>query len=165
MSRSSLLLRALALALAATGALLAPGGAASAEAATTAVARTAAAVDTDGDGLDDSLDGCPAVAAATATGCPTAWRKVSLKWLAGKRRLEARVTSPVTACAARARIKLFLDRRGGTDKLLASDASYEGRRRFAVPGGARYYALVTPTYASGVAECGKAVSRTVRVPR
>lgn len=165
MSRSSSLLRALALALVATGALLGPAAVGSAEAATGAVARTAAAVDTDGDGLDDSLDGCTTVAAATSTGCPTAWRKVSLKWLDGKRRLEARVSSPVTACASRARIKLFLDRRGGTDKLLASDASFRGKRRFTVPGGARYYAVVTPTYASGVAECGKAVSRTVRVPR
>lgn len=170
MSRSSLLLRALApavaLALTATGALLTPGTAGAAGAVPTGAAgAVTAAVDTDGDGLDDALDGCSSVAAATSTGCPTAWRKVSLKRLAGKRRLEARVSSPVTACASRARIKLFLDRRGGTDKLLASDASYQGRRRFAVPAGGRYYALVTPTYASGVAECGKAVSRTVRVPR
>lgn len=125
----------------------------------------AAVADTDGDGLDDSIDGCPTVASGNPTGCPTASRKVSLKWLPGKRRLEARVTSPVNACAARARIKLFLDRRSGPDKLLASDASYQGRRRFKVPGGARYYVMVTPTYSTGIAECGKAVSRTVRVPR
>jgi hypothetical protein len=124
-----------------------------------------AAVDTDGDGLDDLVDGCPTVASGNPTGCPSAWRKVSLTWLASASRLQARVTSPVSACAARARIKLFLDRAGRADKLLSSDASSRGRRRFTVPGGKRYYVLVSPSYSSGVAECGKAVSRTVRVPR
>lgn len=163
MSRSPLLRRAVALVLAATGLIVVPAGLAPPPAS--AVAAAAYAGDTDGDGLDDSIDGCPTVASGNPTGCPTAWRKVSLKWLPGKHRLEAKVTSPVRACAARARIKLFLDRRGGPDKLLASDASYQGRRRFKVAGGARYYVMVTPTYSTGVAECGKAVSRTVRVPR
>lgn len=121
--------------------------------------------DADGDGLDDAVDGCPAVASANPTGCPTASRSVSLTWRAGKRRLEARVASPVTACVARARIKLFLDRRGGSDKLLASDASHRGRHRFRVAGGARYYAKVSASYSPGVAECATATSRTVRVPR
>ncbi|WP_179619764.1 hypothetical protein [Nocardioides cavernae] len=162
MSWSRLLGRILALVLSTTGALVAPGAATSSGATD---APVLSAVDTDGDGLDDSIDGCPTVASGTATGCPTVWRTVSLRWLAGKERLEARVSSPAGACVARARIKLFLDRPGRSDKLLASDASSQGRRRFSVPGGARYYAMVTPTYSTGVAECGKAVSRTVRVPR
>lgn len=139
-----------------------PAGVVAAEAST--VARTQL-VDTDGDGLDDAVDGCPAVASANPTGCPTAARSVSLTWLAGKRRLEARVSSPVVACAARARIKLFLDRRGATDKLLASDASSRGRHRFRVAAGARYYVKVSASYSPGVAECATARSRTVRVPR
>ncbi|MDR7251744.1 hypothetical protein J2X46_000716 [Nocardioides sp. BE266] len=122
-------------------------------------------VDTDGDGLDDSLDGCPTVASGNPTGCPTASRRVSLTWLAGKHRLEARVTSPVEACASRARIKLFLDRRSGPDKLLSSDASFRGRHRFKVPGGARYYVKVSASYSPGLAECATTTSRTVRVPR
>lgn len=128
-------------------------------------AAAARAADTDGDGLDDTLDGCPAVASGNPTGCPSAWRKVALRWLAGKRRLEARVTSPVDACAARARIKLFLDRRSGPDKLLGSDASVRGRHRFTVTGGARYYVKVSASYSPGVAECGTATSRRVLVPR
>ncbi len=139
---------------------LAPSGPEEASAAT-----PASRVDTDGDGLDDAVDGCPAVASGNPTGCPTAARAVSLRWLAGARRLQARVTSPVDACAARARIKLFLDRRGGPDKLLASDASSRGRQRFRVPRGARYYVKVSASYSPGVAECATAVSRTVRVPR
>ena len=124
-----------------------------------------AAADTDGDGLDDLVDGCPTVASGNPTGCPSAWRKVSLRWLEGPHRLQAHVTSPVAACAARTRIKLFLDRAGRADRLLSSDASFRGRRRFAVPRGARYYVMVSPSYSSGVAECGRAVSRTVRIPR
>jgi hypothetical protein len=129
------------------------------------VAARVAQVDTDGDGLDDSGDGCPTVASDNPTGCPSAWRKVSLAWLKGARRLQAQVSSPVDACASRARVKLWLDRTGRSDKLLSSNASYNGRRRFKVPRGARYYVTVSPSYASGVAECGKATSRTVRVPR
>lgn len=128
-------------------------------------AAPARAADTDGDGLDDALDGCPTVASGNPTGCPSAWRKVALRWLAGKRRLEARVTSPVDACAAHARIKLFLDRRSGPDKLLGSDASVRGRHRFKVTAGARYYVKVSASYSPGVAECGTATSRRVLVPR
>jgi hypothetical protein len=156
--------RALGLLLAATGTVVASPVAVTATPAAPAAAARASVVDTDGDGLDDTIDGCPTVASANPTGCPTASRTVSLRWAEGRERLLARVTSPVPACASRARIKVFLDRRGGTDKLLASDASYRGRRAFEVPRGARYYAVVTPTYASGLAECAKGVSRTVKVP-
>jgi hypothetical protein len=63
-------------------------------------------IDSDGDGLPDEGDGCPTVASTNPTGCPSVWRKVSLTWLTGERRLQAKVSSPVNACAARARIKL-----------------------------------------------------------
>jgi hypothetical protein len=131
----------------------------------TVAAGSSLAGDTDGDGLDDALDGCPGVASGNPTGCPTAWRAVSLRWLAGPQRLEAQVRSPVDACATRARIKLFLDRASGPDKLLASDASFRGRHRFRVAGAARYYVKVSASYSPGVAECGTATSRRVRVPR
>ncbi|RYB93310.1 hypothetical protein EUA93_02415 [Nocardioides oleivorans] len=126
---------------------------------------TGLGTDSDGDGLADDGDGCPTVASSNPTGCPSAWRKVSLRWLAGEQRLQAQVSSPVSACASRARIKLWLDRTDRADKLLSSNASFDGRRKFKVPGGARYYVTVSPSYSTGVAECGKATSRTVRVPR
>lgn len=132
----------------------------------TAPARVAATagllVDTDGDGLDDTLDGCVTVAAPTPTGCPAVPRRITLTWLAGVERLQARVTSPVEACSARAQVRLFRERPGGSDVLLASEAAWRGRQRFRVPRPGRYYVLVAPSYSSGVAECGKAVSRTVR---
>src|SRR5688572_9170969 len=63
--------------------------------------------DTVGDGIDDLVDGCPTVASGNPTGCPSASRTVSLKWLAGKKRLQARVSSPVAGCSQRARIALW----------------------------------------------------------
>lgn len=144
---------------------LAPASATSSGVGSSPGPTRALGADSDGDGLPDDGDGCPSVASGNPTGCPSAWRKVSLTWLKGKQRLQARVTSPVPACASRARIKLWLDRTDRADKLLSSNASFDGRRRFTVPGGARYYVTVSPSYSSGVAECGKATSRTVRVPR
>jgi hypothetical protein len=122
-------------------------------------------VDSDGDGLPDSLDGCPTVASGNPTGCPTASRKAALKWLAGKHRLQATISSPVGACSARARIKLWKARAHRDFKLVSVDASSKGRYRFKVPAGSRYYVTVSPSYVSGVAECGRATSRKVLVPR
>ncbi len=121
--------------------------------------------DGDGDGLDDALDGCPTVASANPTGCPTAERRARLRWRDGAGRLEARITSPVAACSARARVKLWRVGAGADVRVASETASSQGRQRFRVPRGARYYVTVSPTYASGQAECAKAVSRTVRVPR
>ncbi|MFC7361910.1 hypothetical protein [Nocardioides astragali] len=121
-------------------------------------------IDSDGDGLLDTVDGCPTVAATTPTGCPSASRRAELRWLEGRDRLQATITSPVEACRSGARIKLWRVRPHRDIKLLAVDASSRGRYRFRVPRRARYYVTVSPSYVPGLAECGKAVSRTVRVP-
>jgi hypothetical protein len=132
-----------------------------------ATAPTAAAVriDTDGDGLDDAVDACPTVASSNATGCPSASRGVSLSWLAGQQRLQVRVTSPVGACASRARFALWRVRPHRDYKVLGDDVSSSGRLRTKVARGATYYVTVSPSYSSGVAECGAAISRRVTVPR
>lgn len=124
-----------------------------------------AGTDTDGDGLDDLVDGCPTLASGNPTGCPSAARRARLRWLEGPGRLEARIASPVQACASRARVKLWRVRPGGDARAGSEDASARGRQRFRVPRGARYYVSVSPSYASGLAECDRAVSRIVRVPR
>jgi len=124
-----------------------------------------ALVDTDGDGLDDTRDGCPTVAASTSTGCPVASRKVALKWLAGKQRLQVQVSSPVGPCAQRARIALFRVRPNKDFKVFGGSTSFGGRLRVKVARGATYYATVPLSYSSGVAECGKAESRRVLAPR
>ncbi len=124
-----------------------------------------AATDSDGDGLDDVMDGCPTVASGNPTGCPTVSRTARLKWLKGTKRLQAQITSSETSCSSRARIKLWLDRPDRTDKLLAVDASSRGRHRFTVSRGATYYVTVSPSYSPGLAECGRATSRKVRIPR
>jgi subtilisin-like proprotein convertase family protein len=122
-------------------------------------------VDTDGDGLDDTRDGCPTVAASTSTGCPSASRSVSLKWLAGKQRLQVQVGSPVAGCAQRARIALFRVRPNRDYKVFGGSVSLSGRLRIKVARGATYYVTVPTSYASGVAECGAAESRKVLAPR
>lgn len=162
---SRLLSRILAVSIGA--ALLVVPGVSEAAPAPAAVARScsSACVDTDGDGLDDAVDGCPTVASANPTGCPSASRGVSLKWLPGKQRLEARVTSPVGACAQRARIALWRVRPNRDYKILGDDVSFSGRLRIKVTRGSSYYVTVSPSYSSGVAECDKAVSRSVLAPR
>ena len=130
---------------------------------TAAVARML--VDTDGDGLDDTRDGCPTVAASTSTGCPSASRSVSLKWIPGKQRLQVQVASPVAGCAQRARIALFRVRANKDYKVFGGSVSFGGRLRVKVARGATYYVTVPTSYASGVAECGTAQSRKVLAPR
>lgn len=121
--------------------------------------------DGDDDGVPDAGDGCPTVEAPTATGCPTASRRAKLKWITSARRLEARISSPVTACSARARIVLWRVRPNRDFKQVAATAAFSGKRRFSVPRGSGYYVTVSASYSSGVAECAKATSRTVQVPR
>ncbi|GAA2104266.1 thrombospondin type 3 repeat-containing protein [Nocardioides furvisabuli] len=123
------------------------------------------AEDSDGDGVPDSGDGCPTVPAGNPTGCPTVSRKASLTWLDGKQRLQVRISSAETACVARARIVVWRVRPDRDFKVAGANASFSGRARFKVPRRARYYVSVSPSYSPGVAECGRATSRTVRVPR
>lgn len=137
---------------------------ASAEARPVASTVRIAAGDSDGDGIDDATDGCPTVAGATATGCPSATRRARLRYLADKNLLQARVSSPVTACSARARVKLWRVTRRGDVRLQEENTSFSGKRRFRVPRGAVYYVTVSTSYSSGVAECAQAVSRSVTVP-
>jgi hypothetical protein len=165
MTNLRLLHRAAALTVAA---VLLPVYAASAPASAAQPATLTAArllVDTDGDGLDDLVDGCPTVASSNPTGCPSASRSVSLTWLAGKQRLQVRVTSPVAGCAQKARIALWRVRPNRDHKVFGGAVTYGGRLRLKVARGATYYVTVPPSYASGVAECGGAESRKVLAPR
>ena len=122
-------------------------------------------LDIDGDSLANTGDGCPTASSSNATGCPSASRKASLRWVKAKKRLEASITSPVAACSARARIVLWRVRPNRDFKLVGVTATSRGRYLFKVPRGSRYYVTVSPSYASGQAECAKATSRKVRAPR
>ena len=130
-----------------------------------AVAAVGVDADSDGDGLSDTRDGCPTISSANPTGCPSAGRRASLVWVKAKQRLEGRVASPVTACSARARIVLWRVRANRDDKLVGANATARGRYRFTVRRGSRYYVSVSPSYASGQAECTRATSRTVLARR
>ena len=122
-------------------------------------------VDSDGDGIDDAVDGCPTVASSNPTGCPSASRKVALKWLGAKKRLQVRVSSPVGGCQQRARFAVFRVRPNKDFKVFGGSVSFSGRLRIKVPRGSTYYVTVPQSYASGIAECGKAESRRVLAPR
>ena len=164
---SAFLARTAALLVAAATLLVAPVGTGSSYAVLAPCAALACAADgdADGDGLPDSVDGCPTVASGNPTGCPSAARRASLSWSTSDRRLQARITSPEPSCSARARIVLWRVRPTQDVKVAAASAAYSGRRRFTVSRGASYYVTVSPSYVTGVAECGRATSRTVRVPR
>lgn len=163
MSRSLLLSRAVTLVLVVTLSPAALGVPSTSAAA--ARAPVASAGDTDGDGLSDLVDGCPTAASSNPTGCPSASRTARLRWLEGRDRLEARILSPEQSCASRARVTLWRVRSGGDVKVEGANASYAGRRRFRAARRATYYVSVSPSYSSGRAECLRAVSRKVRVPR
>ncbi len=122
-------------------------------------------LDMDGDNLPNLGDGCPIVASANPTGCPSASRRAGLRYLKGKNKLQVRISSPVASCAANARIVLWRARKKRDVRLVVVNANSQGRHRFKVPRGARYYVTVSPSYSSGVAECTNATSRAVRVPR
>ncbi len=159
LAREATLLLAVSLSTTATGALPTP------HAVAAAAAALRAEVDTDGDGLDDTRDGCPTVASPNPTGCPTAARKAALTYLVGTSRLRVVVSSPVRSCSSHARISLWRARPGQDVKVLGDDTTSRGRATMRVPRGATYYVTVSPSYSSGIAECDRATSRKVRVPR
>lgn len=121
--------------------------------------------DTDGDGQPDATDGCPTLASDNVTGCPTVSRRARLRYLEGKKRLQATITSTATACSARSRIKLWRVAPRRDVRVEVATSSFAGRHRFTVRRGARYYVTVSSSYAPGTAECASATSRTVRVPK
>lgn len=123
------------------------------------------AADTDGDGIDDTVDGCPSVASTNPTGCPTVKRSARLRYLAGKNLLEARILSSETACSSRSRIKLWRVTPGDDVRARVETSTFTGRKRFRVPRGASYYVTVSSSYAPGIAECAEATSPSVLVPR
>ena len=165
MDSSRLLSRFLAVVMAVLFLPPALGPAVAAPTAAVASATSVVRADIDGDGLDDAVDGCPTVASTTSTGCPPASRSVSLKWLAGKQRLQVQVSSSVAGCSQRARIALFRVRPAKDYKAFGGSVSFGGRLRIKVARGATYYVTVPQSYASGVAECGQAISGKVSVPR
>ncbi|WP_374458105.1 thrombospondin type 3 repeat-containing protein [Nocardioides sp.] len=118
--------------------------------------------DDDADGRADGSDGCPTVAAGTPTGCPAVATKVRMEKKKG--RLVGRATSDARACASGVEVTLKRVRAGRDQKLVVLRTRSGGQFRTKVPAvGGRYYAVLRPRYAAGVAECGTSRSRPVRV--
>lgn len=122
-------------------------------------------LDLDGDALGNTVDGCPAAAASTASGCPSVGRTASLRYAKATRKLKAVVRSDASGCRAGARVALFRARPGKDTKLIVSTTTSQGRKTWKAPkAGGRYYVRVASSYAAGQAECGRARSTKARVP-
>ncbi|MCK9825384.1 thrombospondin type 3 repeat-containing protein [Nocardioides cavernae] len=121
-------------------------------------------LDTDGDALADTVDGCPGTAAATTSGCPSVGRKAALHFRKKKRRLTFVVRSDAPGCRAGAEASLWRVKRGKDTRLLVAETDASGRYRAKAPRRAgRYYLRIASSYAAGQAECGAARSNTERV--
>ncbi len=121
--------------------------------------------DLGGDALGNTVDGCPAAAASTASGCPSVGRTASLRYAKATRKLTAVVRSDASGCRAGAKVALFRARPGKDTKLVVSTTTSQGRKTWKAPkAGGRYYVRVASSYAAGQAECGRARSTKARVP-
>lgn len=122
-------------------------------------------LDIDGDALGNTVDGCPAAAASTTSGCPSVGRTASLRYAKATRKLKAVVRSDASGCRAGAKVALFRARPGKDTKLVVSTTTSQGRKTWKAPkAGGRYYVRVASSYAAGQAECGRARSTKARVP-
>ncbi|HEY0645275.1 MAG TPA: thrombospondin type 3 repeat-containing protein [Nocardioides sp.] len=120
--------------------------------------------DDDGDGRADGADGCAVVAAATASGCPAAPTRTSMRTERGK--LVGRVTSDAHVCVSGVEVTLMRKKAGRDQKLVVLRARDSGRFRTRAPREAgRYYTVIGKQYVTGVAECGASRSPAIRVRR
>jgi hypothetical protein len=121
--------------------------------------------DDDNDTVDDSVDGCPTTAAATASGCPAASRSLTLSFSHRHRKFKGKVASSEPACLSGSRVAILRKARGPDKKLGTATASDTGAfvlKKKKVPAG-KYYAKAARRVVPGVAECGKAKSPTLEV--
>jgi hypothetical protein len=120
--------------------------------------------DTDGDGVPDASDDCPAIAGQGPAGCPTVPRSVSIAYSRRAEAFKGRADSEASACKAGEEIQVF-KRRQGPDRLIGADQTSE-RGRYAIgdpgrPG--RYYARATQHTEPSVGICQGARSATLRL--
>ena len=119
----------------------------------------------DGDALANASDGCQRVAAATASGCPPGERELRVRHQNAKKRLKLSVASYYTECQ-RAEVVVWRARKGPDKKVATGTTSRRGLLTLEAPRRpGRHYATVEGSYAIGVAECGAARSKSVRIRR
>ncbi|QBX54709.1 hypothetical protein EXE58_04005 [Nocardioides seonyuensis] len=122
--------------------------------------------DTDGDTVANIADGCPAITAVTASGCPVADRTARLRHLRKKHGLSIRVRSYYPECQARAQVVLWRVKKGEDKVVKRLTTSSRGKKALDAPRRpGRYYLTAEPAYAPAVAECPAATSRSVRIRR
>lgn len=125
-------------------------------------AGNACDLDDDGDAKPDAADRCPLVAASSSTGCPMVERTVKLKQK--KRVLVGTLSADVAGCRAGQAATVWQARKGKDRRIDRARSSASGtfktklRRRTG-----KFYAKVSASSVSGVADCAGAKSRKVTV--
>jgi len=119
--------------------------------------------DADGDGVADAADLCPALAGATASGCPPSDTTASLKYSERRRRFTGKVSS-VPACVSNRAVTIYRRDEGADVAVLALTTDFGGdfKARLRARKG-RHYAIVAESVVPGRANCATAVSPSFRV--
>lgn len=118
--------------------------------------------DDDNDGTNDAVDKCPLQKAGTKSGCPVAWRKVTLGYSDGG--FHGVVTSSAQRCAVFVKVKLMKEVRGPNvqvdyDRTDITGGYFIPRKR--KPGD--YYAVAGPVTVRDVADCARAESARLHI--
>ena len=118
--------------------------------------------DNDRDGVDDHVDSCVGLAAASASGCPVTSRSVSAAYRKGK--FKGALASPVGACNAARSVTVWKVRSGPDRKVGAATTRSDGAYRVVHRRhSGKYYATSPGLLVAGVAECPAVQSATFRI--
>lgn len=118
--------------------------------------------DRDSDGVPDSRDACPTVAAHTASGCPLTTRTLTAKYKLGKFR--GLLSSPVAGCKAIRPVTIWKVRTGPDRKIgTATTGSTGGYKLKHAKRPGRYYATSLHAVVNGMAECPAVRSARFRI--
>jgi hypothetical protein len=128
-----------------------------------ALPALAHAADTDADGLPDEVDTCPALSAATASGCPAVASTVSLKYSPRRKRFDGHVSS-TPACVWSRVVTVFRREQGPDVPVFVAGTDISGNFQVRQRGRkGRHYALVAESVVPGSAACGAAVSPSFKI--
>jgi hypothetical protein len=121
------------------------------------------ASDLDGDYVGVPQDGCPAVQAFTATGCPLRDRTLALKVRKGSRRIVGLLSSPGFPALAAGRTVTIWKVRPGPDRVVAIRTANPSGKVKAQVGKGRYYATSPDVLDPASGQAAADLSNRVRV--
>jgi Ca2+-binding RTX toxin-like protein len=120
--------------------------------------------DDDNDGRADVNDSCALAAAATASGCPSAVRALTLRYAKRKEVFKGLLSSDEPMCVPAQEVTVFRKRKSGDTEMGTATTSAVGKYKLHQHAGrGRYYSSVEVNVIPDVAECKAAKSPRVRV--